>query len=232
MKNSVLVVAHNEEKTIERCLVSISRQTLKPDEVVVVAHNCNDRTVELARKYPVRVVEFQGPVGVVFARIKGFEEVRGDIVACIDGDAYADEKWLERLTKPLADKNVSGTGGLVYLTNSFYQKFISFRWFLLRTFVPGLKFYFWGANFACRRGDYFKIGGLEPFIEIKEQLDLNFWCDDYYLSTTLGSVGRVKPTLTAVVYSRMDDGDKDFHKKNDLRYEDYKKMLKYFRGKQ
>jgi glycosyltransferase involved in cell wall biosynthesis len=229
MKSSVLVISHNEEENIEKCLESIGRQTLKPDEVVVIVHNCDDRTAELARRYPVRVVDFQGPSGVVFARIKGFEEAQGDVVACIDGDAYADDSWLERLIKPLADSRVSGTGGLVYLTGSFYQKALSLRWFTLRAFLPGLRFYFWGANFACRRDDYFKIGGLTPLVKIKDEFNLNFWCDDYYLSSALDKIGDIRPVLNAVVFSKMDKVNEDFHQENKLRHEDYKKMLKYVR---
>ncbi len=49
MERSILVIAHNEAGRIGECLESLSRQTVRPDEIVVVAHNCSDGTAEVAR---------------------------------------------------------------------------------------------------------------------------------------------------------------------------------------
>lgn len=50
MKRSVLIIAHNESSRIRECFESIARQTEKPDEVILVAHNCTDDTAEKARE--------------------------------------------------------------------------------------------------------------------------------------------------------------------------------------
>lgn len=49
---SILIIAHNEEKHIEKCLESIRQQSLVADEIILVAHNCTDKTVAIAKKYP------------------------------------------------------------------------------------------------------------------------------------------------------------------------------------
>ena len=51
MKISVLIIAHNEEAHIAECLDSIMGQTTRADEVLLIAHNCTDTTVEIARQY-------------------------------------------------------------------------------------------------------------------------------------------------------------------------------------
>jgi poly-beta-1,6-N-acetyl-D-glucosamine synthase len=51
MKISILIIAHNEEAHIEKCLSAIIEQTQKPHEIVLIAHNCTDRTVEIAKNY-------------------------------------------------------------------------------------------------------------------------------------------------------------------------------------
>jgi glycosyltransferase involved in cell wall biosynthesis len=128
MKTSVLIVAHNEEVHIKNCIESVLKQTLIPNEIVVICHNCTDATVSIARSFEaVRVVEYQGPEGVPYARIKGFEEVIGDIVACLDGDGTVRQTWLENITAPLIkDKTVSLVAGYVILTNDLLARLTSF----------------------------------------------------------------------------------------------------------
>jgi len=56
-KSAVLIPAHNEEDVIAATLDSILPQLSLGDEVVVVADNCSDSTIEIAKKYDVTVLE-------------------------------------------------------------------------------------------------------------------------------------------------------------------------------
>ena len=60
---TVLVPAHDEEAgiaaTIEGLLAQESPEWLRIAEIVVVANNCTDRTAEIARRYPVTVLEME-----------------------------------------------------------------------------------------------------------------------------------------------------------------------------
>ena len=58
MKISVVVIAHNEEKHISRCIESILSQTEKPNEVIVVIHNSNAKTLEIANNYKVTAIPY------------------------------------------------------------------------------------------------------------------------------------------------------------------------------
>ena len=76
-KISVIIPVRNEEEKIERCLQAVFNQTLKPFEVIVVDGHSTDKTVENARKFPVKVVyEDYGTVGG--ARQVGVENAEGD----------------------------------------------------------------------------------------------------------------------------------------------------------
>jgi len=59
---SIIVPAHNEESTIERCLSALVNGAA-PDEleVIVACNGCTDRTAEIARGFglPVRVIEIE-----------------------------------------------------------------------------------------------------------------------------------------------------------------------------
>jgi len=203
MSISVLIVAHNEEKYIEKCLNSIKNQTKKPDEVVLVAHNCSDNTIEIAKRFPfVNIIEYSGPKGTPYARIRGFELVKGDIVACIDGDSYASPEWLERIVKPLENQSIAGVGGMIWYPKTILANLSSISFFFLeKYFRSTYHFYFWGANFACRKEDYKRVGGLVPLITLKDDLGLHFFPDDAYLSCALSNIGTISFVSTASVFT-------------------------------
>ena len=230
MKKTVLVIAHNEEKNIDKCLRSVSEQ--KPDELIVVCHNCTDRTKEIAEKHQqVKVIDYQGPKGIVYARIEGFKHVSNEIVACIDGDAWAFPGWLKNITAPLVkDKNIMATGGMVAYPNSFSGTMVALGFFMFKPlFKKNFKFYFWGLNFACRKSDYEKVGGLDDLPKVKEKTDLYFWTDDLYLSLLLNKNGKVVPAWRALVIAEDKDHPLpegiDRWKMNNI---DRKKLFKYF----
>ncbi|GAA2003155.1 glycosyltransferase family 2 protein [Brevibacterium samyangense] len=52
-----LIPAHNEEKTIRRTIRSLQAQSVPPERIVVVADNCTDDTVALARGAGAEVLE-------------------------------------------------------------------------------------------------------------------------------------------------------------------------------
>lgn len=55
-KISVIIPVKNEENKIERCLVAVFNQSLKPFEVIVVDGHSTDRTVERARKFSIEII--------------------------------------------------------------------------------------------------------------------------------------------------------------------------------
>lgn len=206
---SVLIVAHNEEENIGRCLESLGKQTLMPDEVVLIAHNCTDNTAAIARQYNVRVVEYIGPKGAIYARIKGFEEVTGDIVACIDADSKANTNWLRGLVEVLRDEHVSIVGSVVLVDGTMTRRFGSFRVYYLH--YPFYRIFgfpkfldVWGAGFAIRAKDYKALGGLEPFFALHERLEFKntYWPDDFYLTLAFAKRGKVRIAHTSMVFVR------------------------------
>ena len=230
---SVLVIAHDEEKHIEKCLHSLQNQTQSPDEIVVVVHNSTDRTAHIARSFSgVRVIEHHTEEkGPLYARIKGFQVVKGDVIACIDGDSCASPRWLEKIIEPiLQNKNIVGAGGFI-LFNGLFANLASFSFFFLDPiFRPTYHFYFWGANFSVRKSAYDAVGGLEPLILLKEKLQLKLMPDDAYLSCALLKQGKVMYVSGARVYS-----DSSFfteesfvQRRGSLQNDDRLSLFKYF----
>lgn len=52
MQTSILIIAHNEEAHIRECIESVLNQSRKADEILLIAHNCTDRTADIAQEYP------------------------------------------------------------------------------------------------------------------------------------------------------------------------------------
>lgn len=237
MKISVLIVAHNEEKNIRACLASVAQQTLTPDEVVVICHNCTDATEDMARSFSnVKVITYNGPEGVPYARIKGFETVTGDIVACLDADSTASPTWLSCISESLLkSKDTVLVGGYVIITNNLYSRLSSLWQFVLlrRVFREKINYFVWGSNFACRKLDYEKVGGIEPLINLKEELGLNFWAEDYYLSCALQEVGALDFALGAKSFTKIPQWKINLTTAPKKQWgQDNRKLLTYFREKQ
>lgn len=57
---AVVIPAHNEAEGIADCIASVRQQTRRPLRVVVVADNCTDATVQLARDAGAEVIETVG----------------------------------------------------------------------------------------------------------------------------------------------------------------------------
>lgn len=88
---TALINTYNEEKNIQRCLTSLSWV----DEILIVDMQSKDRTVEIARKNQVKIIEHPYTGFVEPARNFGIEKTKGEWVLIIDAD--------EEIPKPLAD---------------------------------------------------------------------------------------------------------------------------------
>lgn len=236
MSISVLIIAHNEEKHIAQCINSVLNQTVHTDEIVLIAHNCTDQTETIARSFPgVKVVSYQGSDGAPYARIKGFEEVTGDIIACIDGDSVAHPSWLKHISQPLIDTpHVSLVAGYVILTNNLWSRITSAFQFIWKRKIlrQNTSLFAWGSNFACRKNDYARVGGIAPVVSLKETLSLHFWAEDLYISRALMQIGRIHIALTAKTYTTLPCWKLDLHTAPLKQWqEDNRKVVVYFENK-
>ncbi len=133
---SVVIPVLNAEAYLDRLLAALfSQKPAAPAEIVLVDSNSQDRTREIAAKFPaVRVV----PAGKFThggARNLGAREAKGDIVVLMTQDALPqDETWLAKLLAPLADPKVAAT----YSRQTPYPDANPMeRYFLFTHFPPG-----------------------------------------------------------------------------------------------
>lgn len=232
MKIALTIIAHNEEKNIEKCLFSVSAQTLKPKEIIVICHNCDDKTFEIASKFKgMQVIDFKGLEGVVYARMKAYESVSSniDLIAATDGDCFLSKKWLENLTKPFADGKVVATGGAVYFTNSIWANVMSLAFFPNLFLHRNYSFYFWGANHAFRKNAYEISGGLSELVKVSKKINLYRYTEDCFLSLLLGKYGTVQFASNSFVYSKAPKiNEFEWLRRSQWQKSDRIKLFKYF----
>ncbi|MCX7881190.1 MAG: glycosyltransferase family 2 protein [Patescibacteria group bacterium] len=135
MKISVIIPVYNEEKYIEQCLQSIINQSEKPDEIIIVDNNCNDKTVEIAKKYPVKIIK-EKKQGLTCARNRGFDEVKYEIIARCDADTILPKNWIETIKKNFQSPIDALSGPIIFYnlpikTALFSQIYLAFMKILL-----------------------------------------------------------------------------------------------------
>jgi cellulose synthase/poly-beta-1,6-N-acetylglucosamine synthase-like glycosyltransferase len=118
---TVLIPAHDEEGCIADTLASLHAQSHRPARIVVVADNCTDGTVALARQAGVDVIETAGntrkKAGALNQALAQVLPGMGDndCVMVMDADTTLDAGFLEGAVRRLTDdRALMAVGGLFY----------------------------------------------------------------------------------------------------------------------
>lgn len=100
---SVIICTYNRDKYIYNVLKSLAENTLSPEkyEIVLVDNNCTDNTRSECERFEhdFPSVSFRCFVetsqGLSYARNRGFQESRGDILVYVDDDALVNKEYLQ-----------------------------------------------------------------------------------------------------------------------------------------
>ena len=121
IKTSVIIPTYNEEKVIENCLQSLTKQTYKPLEIIVVDDGSKDKTVNIIENLKLKIMhsqelksenlklfrqEHKGPGP---ARNFGAQHAKGEILVFIDADMTFDKNFIKDLTAPIISGKTMGT---------------------------------------------------------------------------------------------------------------------------
>lgn len=110
MRASIVIPAYNEEKNIAKTIEAVIAQDYHDYEVIVVDNASNDRTAEVASRYPVKVVH-EPQKGLLSARERGRVEASGELIANIDADCLPDADWLSRGVEHFSDPETAAVTG-------------------------------------------------------------------------------------------------------------------------
>ena len=99
MTLSVIVPVYNAQATLSRLLESLSIQSYKDFEVIIIDDCSIDDTFQIARSYPFRIIQLSKNHGPAYCRNIGARNAKGDILAFTDSDCRVDKNWLKNIQK-------------------------------------------------------------------------------------------------------------------------------------
>lgn len=108
-KISIIVPVYNNEKYLERCILSLINQTYRNLEIILINDGSTDNSKIICEKYLKRdkriVLINQKNSGVSAARNKGIEVATGEWIGFVDSDDWVKTDMYESLYRAAIDNN-------------------------------------------------------------------------------------------------------------------------------
>lgn len=232
MQTSVVIISHNEEKYIAKCIESILEQTKKPDEIILIIHNSSDKTFETANKYPITIIPLTGEPGPVHTRIEGIKNTSKEVVLCIDGDSVAEKNWIEVMTKTLEKDNVL-VGSYIKFKGTLFDSISNiFNKYFCVTKNKKAAAWIWGGSFAFFGKDKdFVLDVFNKSINPSKELNLPVGriAEDYWLSLFMSKRGNLEVTnKTHVTANTKENSIIKSIARNNANHKNGKVMKKFF----
>jgi poly-beta-1,6-N-acetyl-D-glucosamine synthase len=182
---SMVIPARNEESVIKRTVLNCLQQTYQNIEVIVVCHNCTDRTYDEAKVEDPRVKVYNlhtKESGKGIALNYGVERSGGNYILVLDSDGLLTRDFLENAL-PLFDENYAAVQGRYIASNrsfNFVTKMLAIEGDLWSTPFMSIRSHFGrrcplgGTGYIVRKDILAKVG-----------MFANHLVDDYELTFRL-----------------------------------------------
>ena len=121
---SVIIPNRNGSATLEACLESVFASDYSNFEVIVVDDASEDSSVEIAGRYPCRVVKLERQLGPSVARNVGAEHAKGEVLLFIDADCVLGRDTLKLVNRAMSNGS-RVVGGTYTAIPPFSQGFFS-----------------------------------------------------------------------------------------------------------
>ncbi len=110
---SLLIRTKNEARSLGATLSAVFTQTVPPHEVFIIDSGSRDRTLDIAARWPVRIIEVS-PVGWSYPKALniGAREATGEFLVCLSAHCPpVHEQWLANLLRHFEDPSVAAAWG-------------------------------------------------------------------------------------------------------------------------
>ncbi len=170
MTNSLVITVFNEEKTIDKLLSALEKQTREPEEIIFVDGGSTDNTV-------VRISNFQFPISnkkifvkpgfsIAQGRNVGIREASGEVIVMTDAGCIPHQDWFEKVTEPFNNPKTDVAAGFYRMTGeTVFQKCLACYLGILperfdpQNFLPSAR------SLAFKKEIWQKVGGFSEKLE-------------------------------------------------------------------
>lgn len=227
---SVLIIAHNEERNIARCIESILDQSRSADEIVLVVHNSTDSTYRIAESYPIQTISYSGPEGITYARLRGLQEVSQDVVLCIDGDSFAASNWTQEMADALGRRGNRLVGSKVNWRGNLYARLFNMHRYIGPKYDKDAASWIWGPSMGFWSKDIKLVQEIfRRSITLSEEIKLTRNPDDYWVALFMSQRGSIEFTKeTSVTTYTKERNLAAGIRRNIENVSNGKKILRYF----
>lgn len=112
-KISFCIPVYNCESTIGRCIESILALSYPNKEIIIVNDGSTDGTLNILKKYPIKLVNLEQNMGRGYARQMALEYATGEYVALLDADGFiTNKKWVEKMLSDFTNDRIAGVFSL------------------------------------------------------------------------------------------------------------------------
>jgi glycosyltransferase involved in cell wall biosynthesis len=176
----VVIPVKDDAEHLRRCLTTLGRQSIRPDEIIVVDNGSSDASVAVAVAQGASVVHCERP-GIAAASARGYDTATGDLILRLDADCLPADDWVEVVRTAFAQHpRVSVyTGGARFIDGPRILRTPLAAVYLLAYVVgtsPALGHLpVFGSNLAFRRSAWLDVRGrVHRGAEMHDDLDLAF----------------------------------------------------------
>lgn len=173
---SVVVIGRNEEPFVGGCLAAVLRAVAPFEaDIVFVDSRSTDRTLDIARTYPVRIVVLSAAASLcpALGRLVGEKLTTSKYVLFVDGDTDVEGQWVQEGLRFLeAHPEVAGVSGRLREIYYAHGRIVGEHPDIFAVASGPQDVDELGGNAIYRRAALDAVGSFNPFLSSYEEMDL------------------------------------------------------------
>ena len=175
---SIIIPVYNGEKTLGLCLKSIFNSSFQDFECIVVDDHSTDNTIRIAESFNTKIIRLDRQHGAAYARNRGAEAAKGDILLFVDSDVTVYPDSLKKVAKTFKlNPKISAIFGS-YDDQPGRSNFLSqyrnlFHHYIHQTSLEDAST-FWTGCGAIKREAFLKVGKFNENCRMMEDIELGY----------------------------------------------------------